>query len=184
MNEERRLALWGPYHVSRHVTDTVNGQLSEVQSNKSHISNPKLAKASKRVLLKPAQRGEGRVGALGVTDLGCKSITKVKNWPAKSVVRTPNSKQSYQRVECPSGSLGTASSAADRIVARDTTAKPTREIRGARRIFSRVNRKRLSVGSTTRSRSRVRMSRVLSGRLVAVGSSHRDRITVRSELYT
>ena len=65
MNEERRLALRGPYHVSRHVTDTVNGQLSEVQSNKSHISNPKLAKASKRVLLKPAQRGEGRVGALG-----------------------------------------------------------------------------------------------------------------------
>ena len=50
-------------------------------------------------------------------NLGCKSITKVKNWPAKSVVRTPNSKQSYQRVECPSGSLGTASSAADRIVA-------------------------------------------------------------------
>ena len=70
MNEERRLALRGPYHVSRHVTDTVNGQLSEVQSNKSHISNPKLAKASKRVLLKPAQRGEGRVGALGVTELG------------------------------------------------------------------------------------------------------------------
>ena len=65
MNEERRLALRGPYHVSRHVTDTVNGQLSEVQSNKSHISNPKLAKASERVLLKPAQRGEGRVGALG-----------------------------------------------------------------------------------------------------------------------
>ena len=84
MNEERRLALRGPYHVSRHVTDTVNGQLSEVQSNKSHISNPKLAKASKRVLLKPAQRGEGRWERL-VTDLGCKSITKVKKAVAKVV---------------------------------------------------------------------------------------------------
>ena len=79
MNEERRLALRGPYHVSRHVTDTVNGQLSEVQSNKSHISNPKLAKASKRVLLKPAQRGEGRVGALGVSIRDADQlITKVR----------------------------------------------------------------------------------------------------------
>ena len=138
MNEERRLALRGPYHVSRHVTDTVNGQLSEVQSNKSHISNPKLAKASKRVLLKPAQRGEGRVGALGHR-LGMQVDNKSEESSCESgSFEAPVRSRSYRQPEYPRELLSIASSAADRISARETVAKRNQRRAVNRRIFSRA----------------------------------------------
>ena len=84
--------------------------------------------------------------------LGMQVDNEVKNRPAKSVVRTPKSEESYQRVGCPtSGSLGAASSAADRIVAdNNRQTKPERNIRGALTHF-RARKRQGIVSSTKRS---------------------------------